>query len=340
MERYLVPLALCLGLSCGGEHDGATSPTGSAAAELVASLPTLSDLTEKALVEDPPNDPVEFVFKWPERPFAVAETIWKAQTDKPSTTCRTRYTLQVEARDGGWILRSGPVQLLSINGLPVEAAHESVRAVLACNAARPTQWIEADGLWGGLDDYDGFVASLGPILDAAGASWELRRATLAMAANPSMRSMVENRAAEPWRSWVEAWAGLEATPGEQWETATEIEMAPGVILPARFRYTFHGFVNDPPGHVLLEEEVIMGGDTDALLGLVKNLARDAEIEIREDAEVPEMTINSVNRVLLITDPRTLVPHHATIDRVNRVEGPDTETVIRHDTYEWVFEADA
>jgi len=115
-----------------------------------------------------------------------------------------------------------------------------------------------------------------------------------------------------------------------------MEVAPGIDSDVACCLRVHGYVEEPPGHVLLSAEITMGFQSGQLLDLLKGLAKPMDVPAPPEADLAGMSFTSATRVVLVTDPRTLVPHRATTERVIRMEGAGGEGGIRREAREWRF----
>ena len=90
--------------------------------------------------------------------------------------------------------------------------------------------------------------------------------------------------------------------------------------------------------MLLSAEITMGEGAGKLLGWMKLVveAIDEPLPAKADEELKGAAFTSATHVVLVTDPRTLIPHRATTERLIRVSNAGGVQGTRREAKQWRF----
>ena len=333
--RRLLPLALALLSACGEDpsesaeqRERPSLPDG----PIRARAPELTDLARSFQLDPTKTDAIKLTFQWPYRSsYSVTQSSWKEEAEEAPKYTSGHYSMQLAWEKESWLLSGGEAKITGLNDHPLAPVPGDVQSLL--DLVVPDQRIDPAGSWLGLRDYDAYMEGLSPVFhDSA----EVREKTLRALQTPSWREVMEAEAAKPWRAWVETWTGIEAEPGEEWVVEEDVEVSDGSFMPYRITTRFLGWVVAPEGHVLLERVIEFGIDAETMGEITDGMIDAIETEIPEDVDFSFPRVESLIRMLVVTDPLSLVPHHATYEETNCSYEPGKEPEIKLEAFEWTF----
>ena len=280
-------------------------------------------------------DARRFNFAWP----APAEVEVKARIEKKGAVAITTYTARLEPDgENGYLLTLNDIELVSLNGTPADdpALAPQLGMVKAMSQLVPVMQVDKDGRYRGPRDLektiDKVIAMMPADMDAS-----TRDQLRALFMSPQMQAQLQQSSGDLWNSWVGAWTGLDIAPGQPMQTSVPIETLGGT-LTQNIQAEHRGASGQFPCCVELAMVTEMQGPE--LLQLMSNevneLAAAAAASAGPD-NVPtfeNVTVTSVGRV--ITDPATLKPRYAALNKIIAVSAEGQPPATRTDKSEFWF----
>ncbi|MBK9258488.1 MAG: hypothetical protein IPM54_01475 [Polyangiaceae bacterium] len=316
---FVLPLLVA---SCGGSAASSSSPD------------TPADKSAAASDDNVAKGPISFVFAW-KMPCRVP--VEQVETKKGHTV-RLRYMLSAKPGPEGNIdVDLGDFEFLEMDGqdLTTPKMQAELAPALALTTMMPTMVVSPEGDYvrvRGLEALvDRVVAHMGKGMD------KQKKAKLAtMMRSPRILQMVQAKSGDYWNGWVGAWTGLELAASASREGDDVMDVG-GVEIPVRLRYENHGPVKGTPGFYRVSLSSTMAGNSAStgVLALMRSILQDAGSDMPTDVQVDHVSI--VNKVEVVTEPATLLPHRARRERTMELvmAGDRKKRVeVREETFDW------
>lgn len=292
--------------------------------------------------EQPAHEDRSLRFGW-EVPCAV--TVTETQV-KGGNTLVWRYSMFVEPAeesDHFYVGRRG-YELISVNGADAQTeaiVRQMAPKILQLNA-EPRIEIDSDGAIIGVEDWDGYLERIAPLIrDLAGESGLDSQAvdvTLQMLSDPSLRPALESRASEYWAVCVSNWLRFDFAEASAVNFDEPVPIPGGEAIIGSYEVVHHGQDQENEGCVRVS---LVGGVSgkevaDAMTAYLQQMSAEVpEAEPVPDDALEDMSIET--SIWAIVHPETMKPAEAHYERRTVVvaKGEQNASIdSRHYLFEW------
>jgi len=277
--------------------------------------------------------PVLLEFKWPiglEATVEVSNLRERGTTKKDTVTSALAYRMKTRADPQGMVVAYDsfriPVDAGSPSGMDVSAQLGVLLPnFVVSNSGEFVRVIGIEALRAMLD------SMMAPALAKLAGNPEALQMVRSVLSEPALTAI----AAQDWNAMVGIWIGGKLVKGQtlENESAEPVPVMPDVSLPMLYEYTLLDWVPCVEGEAAkrcVEVEMLSYPDPDAVKDFVTKLLSKAGAEAA--GSVFE-TFEIENQVLLVTDPKNLLPYRVTIAKSVNGTGKEKGQPVSFSSFE-------